>query len=71
VVFQFHPRKKRAKPSKFIGKRKKYLQKPEGCLTVHLPYIIMCKVNLMEQGNFIEVFTALRVSGAYAHHQEH
>jgi len=25
----------------------------------------------MQQGNFIDVFLALRVSGAYAHHQEH
>jgi len=27
--------------------------------------------NLMQQGNFIDVFLALHVSGTYAHHQEH
>ena len=25
----------------------------------------------MQQGNFIDVFLVLHVSGAYAHHQEH
>jgi len=25
----------------------------------------------MQQGNFIDVFLALHVSGTYAHHQEH
>jgi len=25
----------------------------------------------MQQGNFIDVFLALHVSGAYTHHQEH
>jgi len=33
--------------------------------------VIMRNANLMQQGNFIDVFLALRVSGAYAHHQEH
>jgi len=27
--------------------------------------------NLMQQGNFINVFLARHVSGTYAHHQEH
>jgi len=34
-----------------------------------------CKIklnaNLMQQGNFIDVFLARHVSGTYAHHQEH
>jgi len=32
---------------------------------------IMRNANLMQQGNFIDVFSTLHVSGAYAHHQEH
>ena len=32
---------------------------------------IMCNANLMQQGNFINVFLARHVSGIYAHHQEH
>jgi len=32
---------------------------------------IMWNANLMQQGNFIEVFLARHVSGTYAHHQEH
>ena len=32
---------------------------------------IMRNANLMQLGNFIDVFLALHVSGAYAHHQEH
>jgi len=47
------------------------LWKLEGCLTVHLPHEIKCNSNLMQIGNFIGVFLARRVSGAYAHHQEH
>jgi len=43
----------------------------EGCLTVHLPHDINLKANLMQQGNFIDVFLARHVSGTYAHHQEH
>ena len=27
--------------------------------------------NMMQQGNFINVFLARHVSGTYAHHQEH
>ena len=42
-----------------------------GCLTVHLPHEIMCNATLMQQGNFVHVFLARHVSGAYAHHQEH
>jgi len=43
----------------------------EGCLTVHLPHEIMWNANLMQLGNFIDVFLARHVSGTYAHHQEH
>jgi len=43
----------------------------EGCLTVHLPHELMCNANLMQLGNFIDVFLALHVSGTYAQHQEH
>jgi len=43
----------------------------EGCLTVHLPHEIAWYANLMQQGNFINVFFARHVSGTYAHHQEH
>ena len=43
----------------------------EGCLTVHLPHEIMWNVNLMQQGNFIDIFLARYVSGTYAHHHEH
>jgi len=32
---------------------------------------IMWNANLMQQGNFIDVFLALHVSGTYAHLQEH
>ena len=31
----------------------------------------MWTANLMQQSNFIDVFLALIVSGAYAHRQEH
>ena len=34
-------------------------------------YVIMWSANLMQQGNFIDVFLARHVSGTYAHHQEH
>jgi len=47
------------------------LLKFEGCLTVHLPHEIMWNANLMQQGNFIAIFLARHVSGAYALHQEH
>ena len=30
----------------------------------------MWNANVMQQGNFIDVFLALHVSGTYAHHQE-
>jgi len=43
----------------------------EGCLTVHLPHEIKLNANLMQQGNFIDVFLARHVSGTYAHRQEH
>ena len=45
--------------------------KLEGCLTVHLPHEIKWNANLMQQGNFTDVFLARHVSGTYAHHQEH
>ena len=32
---------------------------------------IIWNANLMQQGNFINIFLARRVSGTYAHHQEH
>jgi len=32
---------------------------------------IMRNANLMQQGNFIDVFLARHISGTYAHHQEH
>ena len=43
----------------------------EGCLTVHLPQEIKCNANLMQLGNFVDVFLARHVSGTYSHHQEH
>jgi len=36
-----------------------------------LDHEITWNVNLMQQGNFINVFLARHVSGTYAHHQEH
>jgi hypothetical protein len=45
--------------------------KYDGCLTVHLLHEIMRNTNLMQQGNFIDVFLAGHVSGTYAHHQVH
>jgi len=38
---------------------------------VHLPREIMWNPNLMQEGNFIDVFLARHVPGTYAHHQEH
>jgi len=43
----------------------------KGRLTVRLPHEIKLIGNLMQLGNFIDVFLARHVSGAYAHHQEH
>jgi len=43
----------------------------EGCLTVPLPHEIKWNANLMQVGNFIDVFLTRHVSGTYAHHQEH
>ena len=34
-------------------------------------YEIILNANLMQQGNFINVFLARHISGIYAHHQEH
>jgi len=34
-------------------------------------YEIKWNANLIQQGNFIDVFVARHVSGTYAHHQEH
>ena len=43
------------------------------CMYVHSERmkVIMWCVNLMQQGNFIDVFLARHISGTYAHHQEH
>ena len=32
---------------------------------------IMWNANLMQQGNFIDIFLARHVSGTYSHHQKH
>ena len=32
---------------------------------------IKCSANLMQLGNFIDIFLARHLSGKYAHHQEH
>ena len=37
----------------------------EGYLTVHLPHEIKWNTNLMQQGNFIDIFLARHVSGTY------
>ena len=47
------------------------VNKLEGCLTEHLPHEIMSNANLMQQGNFIDVFLARHIKVTYAHHQEH
>ena len=36
-----------------------------------LQHEITRNTNLMQQGNFINVFLARHVSGTYSHHQEH
>ena len=38
---------------------------------MHLPHEIILNANLMQQGNFINVFLARHVSSTYAHHLEH
>jgi len=43
----------------------------EGCLTMQIPHEIKWNANLMQLGNFIDVFLARHVSGTYARHQEH
>ena len=43
----------------------------EGYLTAHLPHEIKWNANLMQLGNFIDVFLARHVSGTYVHHQGH
>jgi len=43
----------------------------EGCLTVHLSHEIKWNANLMQLGNFIDVFLARHVSGAYVHNLEY
>ena len=44
-------------------------------IVVYLLKIHQCEItwnaNLMQQGNFINIFLAQRVSGTYTHHQEH
>jgi len=37
---------------------------------MHLPHEIILNANLMQQGNFIDIFLARHVSGTYAHHQD-
>jgi len=54
-----------------LTKKCKCISKLEGCLAVHLPHEIQWDANLMQLGNFIDVFLARHVSGKYAHHQEH
>jgi len=54
-----------------LSRREQYKRKLEGCLTVHLPHELMWNANLMQQGNFIDIFLARHVSSTYAHHQEH
>jgi len=54
-----------------LGNHQKERIQLEGCLTVHLPHEIIWNANLMQQGNFIDLFLARHVSGTYAHHQEH
>ena len=51
--------------------RKHKITSFDGCLTVHLLREIKWNANLMQLGNFIDVFLARHVSGTYAHHQEH
>jgi len=41
----------------------------EGCLAVHLPHETKWNTNLLQLGNFIDVFLDRTVSGIYAHHQ--
>jgi len=38
---------------------------------MHLPHEIKWSADLMQLGNFIDVFLARHASGTYAHHQEH
>jgi hypothetical protein len=54
-----------------IKKARKKERQLEGRLAVHLPLEIMWNYNLMQLGNFINIFLAQHVSGTYAHHQEH
>ena len=43
----------------------------EGCLTARLLLEITWNANLMQLGNFINVFLVQHVSGTYAHNQQH
>jgi len=38
---------------------------------MHLPHEIKGNANLMQLGNFIDVFLSRHVLGTYGHHQEH
>ena len=38
---------------------------------MHFPHVIMWNSNLIQQGNFIDIFLARHVSGTYAHHQDY
>jgi hypothetical protein len=44
---------------------------PKTIIKIYFKYEIMWNANVMQQGNFIDVFLARHVSGTYAHHQEH
>ena len=48
-----------------LDNEKHGIGKLEGCLTVHLPHEIKWNANLMQLGNFIDVFLARHVSGTY------
>jgi len=53
--------------SKFIGRYHIKFR----ILDLHLSYKINRNANLMQLGNFIDVFLVRHVSGTYVHHQEH
>ena len=40
-------------------------------MVTNIPLEIIWNANLMQEGNFIDVFLARHVSGTNAHHQEH
>ena len=44
------------------------IEQIEGCLTLQIRHEKIWNANLMQHGNFINVFLARHVSGTYAHH---